>query len=98
MARAVVRLPRLLLSQAGGVREHEVEADTVLGALEALCERLPALRPHVFERRGVPRRHVNVFQNGEILRFRGTLDVALHDGDEVDVVQAVSGGYSSIQG
>jgi molybdopterin converting factor small subunit len=92
MARAAVRLPRLLLAQAGGVREHEVEAETVLGALEVLCDRLPALRTHVFELRGVPRPHVNIFQNGEILRFRGTLELELHDGDEVDVVQAVSGG------
>ena len=87
-----VRLPRLLLAQAGGVREHEVRADTVLGALEALCERHPALRTHLFERTAVPRPHVNYFHNGDVLRFRGTLDVPVEDGDEIDVVQAVSGG------
>ncbi|MPY93102.1 MAG: hypothetical protein GEV08_08555 [Acidimicrobiia bacterium] len=92
MAAATVRLPRLLLAQAGNQRTHEVEAATVLGALDTLCERLPALRVHIFERAGVPRQHVNCFHNGEILRFRGTLEIPIEDGDEIDVVQAVSGG------
>lgn len=92
MARATVRVPRLLLAQAANSREHVVEAETVLGALDSLCERLPALRPHLFAGRGVMRQHVNCFHNGAILRFRGTLDVPIADGDQIDVVQAVSGG------
>ena len=56
------------------------------------CAKVPALHVHLFDDDGNVRRHVNIFVRGEIAKGSGSLDVTVADGDEVAVVQAVSGG------
>jgi len=94
MARVSVRITRLLADIAATDLTVRVEARTAGEALHALCVQVPALRVHVFDDAGEVRRHVNVFVAGEIVKGPGSLDVAVGDGDEVAVVQAVSGGES----
>ena len=86
-----MRITRLLAEITGTGRACTVQGATAAQALEALCQRVPTLRVHVFDDDGQVRRHVNVFVRGEIARS-GSLDIELADGDEVAVVQAVSGG------
>ena len=92
MATVTVEITRLLAGVAGTERRRQVEADTAADALDALCGAVPALQVHVFDDAGQVRPHVNVFVRGEIAKGPGSLDVVLVDGDEVAVVQAVSGG------
>ncbi|MGI9603309.1 MAG: MoaD/ThiS family protein [Acidimicrobiales bacterium] len=92
MARVPVRIPRLLADMAGTGRTITVDATTAAQAVDALCTEVPALRVHVFDDDGDVRRHVNIFVRGEIAKGPGSLDGQLDDGDEVAVVQAVSGG------
>ncbi len=91
MAAVQVRITRLLADIAGTGRTVDVEADTASAALAALCQRVPALRVHIFGDDGELRPHVNVFVRGELTKGDG-LGVAVGDGDEVAVIQAVSGG------
>jgi molybdopterin converting factor small subunit len=91
MARVRVQITRLLADIAGTERITTVEASTAAGAVEALCAKAPALRVHVFDDRGRVRPHVNVFVRGEHTN-PGALDAPVADGDEIALVQAVSGG------
>lgn len=91
MARVSVRIPRLLADIAGTGRDVEVEAATATGAVQALCEAIPALHVHVFDDEGSVRRHVNIFVRGDLTKGEA-LATGLDDGDEVAVIQAVSGG------
>ncbi len=91
MAAVQVRITRLLADIAGTGRSIDVEAESAAGALDALCQRVPALRVHIFGDDGELRPHVNVFVRGELTRGDG-LAAPVGDGDEVAVVQAVSGG------
>jgi molybdopterin converting factor small subunit len=64
----------------------------VRGALEALFRAHPGLRDRITSETGEVRVHVNVFVEGEAIRFTGGLSTPLRDRAELHVIPAVSGG------
>jgi sulfur carrier protein ThiS len=60
----------------------------VIELLRALEVRHPDLRGWILDERGVIRRHINVFVNGE----RGVESGEVRSGDRVEVVPAITGG------
>jgi molybdopterin synthase sulfur carrier subunit len=84
---AVVRLRSPLKQLAGGA-EHTLDGASVGDLLVALEEANPALKGWVLDERGVLRRHINVFVNGE----PGEQDTEVAADDRVDVLPALSGG------
>lgn len=93
MERVTLRLPGVLATLVEGRRELTLEAGTVHGALRALVEELPVLEVHLFDEKGGLRRHVLCFHNGRNTRWdEGSLDAPLAAGDEILIMQAVSGG------
>ncbi|MBX5468304.1 MAG: MoaD/ThiS family protein [Thermoleophilaceae bacterium] len=85
---AVVRLRGQLRGLAGGLPEHAVEAGNVREALRALERAQPAVSGWILDERGLIRRHVNVFVNGE----RGTEETPVGPDDRLEVLPAISGG------
>jgi hypothetical protein len=69
-----------------------VEGITVRAALDAYFTAHPAARGYVLDEQGAVRHHVAVFVDGEMIRDRRTLDVALAPDSEIYVMQALSGG------
>lgn len=86
-----VRLPGLLDRFTGGRRAVAVRAATVAECVDRLLEAEPALRPHLRDDRGRLRPHLRLLHGGTDVTDRPD-DVALAEGDEVVVLQAVSGG------
>ena len=85
---ALVRLRGPLKRLAGDRSEHAIEGQSV-GELLAELERAnPAAKGWILDERGVLRRHINVFVNGEL----GAQDTAVESDDRVDVLPAISGG------
>jgi sulfur carrier protein ThiS len=72
---------------AGG-GEHAVCDGTVADALRELEITQPGIAGWILDERGVVRRHINVFVNGE----PGGADTAVAGDDRVDVLPAISGG------
>jgi molybdopterin synthase sulfur carrier subunit len=85
---AQVRLRGPLKALAGGAPEHPVEGATVAQLLKALESAQPALAGWILDERGMIRRHINVFVNGEM----GREDTAVGGDDRIDVLPAISGG------
>jgi sulfur-carrier protein len=84
----VVRLRGPLKRLAGDRAEHAVDGGSV-GELLAEIERShPAARGWILDERGVLRRHINVFVNGEL----GGQETAVGADDRIDVLPAISGG------
>jgi sulfur-carrier protein len=73
---------------AGDRAEHELEGATVVGLLRALEDRYPDVVGWILDERGLIRRHINVFVNGE----RADGATAVRSGDRVDVLPAITGG------
>jgi molybdopterin synthase sulfur carrier subunit len=87
-----VHLPAALADHAAGSRRVDVAGATVGGVLAALGLAHPGVGHRVMDDQGVLRRHVNVFVNGESIRYLDGVDTRVGDGDEVWILPAVSGG------
>ena len=86
---ADVRLPGTLTPLFPGLpRRVEVEAATVLAAIDSLETRWPGLRDRIVEEGPAIRRHVHVYVDGE----RAGLDTPVADRSRLDVIAAISGG------
>jgi sulfur-carrier protein len=85
---AVVSVRGPLRKLAGGRAEHQLEGATVVDLLRALERRHPDTGGWILDERGLIRRHINVFVNGE----RGSEASAVRSGDRVEVVPAITGG------
>ncbi len=89
-------MPRV--SFTGNLRRHlacppaMVEGATVRAALDAVFTDNPRLRSYVLDDQGRLRQHVNVFVNDRPVADRTGLADAVGAGDEVFVLQALSGG------
>jgi sulfur-carrier protein len=70
----------------------EVEAKTLAEALAAVFASRPSLRGYVLDDQGGLRRHVNIYINGEPAADRVRLSDPVAAGDEIYVLQALSGG------
>jgi sulfur carrier protein ThiS len=71
---------------------QEVDAASVQAALDAAFRAAPSMRHYVLdEQRGV-RKHVALFVNGEMLLRQAALDRPLAPGDQLMVIQALTGG------
>jgi len=84
----LIRLRGPLKQRAGGRAEHAVDAATVRDALRALENEQPELRGWILDERGLVRRHINVFVDGEM----GREETALGGDACIDVLPAISGG------
>ena len=87
-----VRVPGLLDRFTDGQRRVTVSAATVAAAVDALVERYPALDPHLHDGSGALRTHLKLFHDGVEVDEAEAAGVVLEAGDEVLVLQAVSGG------
>jgi molybdopterin converting factor small subunit len=86
MAVVCVRGP--LRKLAGGRAEHELDGATVVELLRALEGGHPDMSGWILDERGLIRRHINVFVNGE----RGREGTSVRSGDRVEVLPAITGG------
>jgi molybdopterin synthase sulfur carrier subunit len=87
-----VRIPTPLRKYTGGAGAVQAEGTTVAALVADLDKRHPGIRERICDDSGAVRRFVNIFVNGEDIRFLQNLDTAVKAGDEVSVVPAIAGG------
>jgi sulfur-carrier protein len=89
-----VVLPGVLASLAGGARHLDVDprGGTLADLLDALAEEHPLLGRRIRDETGRVRRFVNVYVDGDDVRFRDGLDTPVRDGAQVQVLPSVAGG------
>ncbi len=72
------------------------DGDTLMACINALEGQYPGLKERLCDEAGELRRFVNVYVNGEDVRFLAGLKTALKAGYEVSIVPAVAGFLSSL--
>ena len=82
-----IRLPSLLAREGDGKNQVEVDATTVREALEQL-----AVSDLLFDERGDLRPLVNLYVDGQDVRFGDGVETALEGGETIRVVAAIAGG------
>jgi sulfur-carrier protein len=87
-----VSVPGLLRDCIGGRSNITLSAVTLDEALRRLREEYPLLRVHLYDEQEQLRQHVLIFFNADNTAWLERLDVPLKPGDQITVLQAVSGG------
>jgi molybdopterin converting factor small subunit len=87
-------IPGPLRELAGNQDEVRVKdsPETVADALTILWAHCPGVRDRVVTELGEVRQNVNVFVDGESIRYTGGLAASVGDGAEIVILPAVSGG------
>jgi sulfur-carrier protein len=89
---AQVKIPTPLRKYTGGAGGVEAQGATVAALVDDLERRHPGIKERICDEQGQVRRFVNIFVNGEDIRFLAHLDTALKPNDEVSIVPAIAGG------
>ena len=90
-----VRIPTILRTYTDGEKSVSAEGATLSALIDDLEARHPGIKERLVEEKNDAlelRRFVNVYINDEDVRFIGSLEAALSDGDQVVVLPAVAGG------
>ena len=88
----IVRIPTPLRRLTNGQDRVELECLTLSECLDLLEQRFPGIRARLVDDSGDLHRFVNVYVNGEDVRFLQGLETAIKTSDEVSIVPAVAGG------
>jgi molybdopterin converting factor small subunit len=90
-----VVLPGSLADLAGGTRHVDVDVDvpaTLSSVLDGLAVGRPLLDRRIRDETGQLRRFVNIYVDGEDVRFDGGVATAVRDGAVVQVLPSIAGG------
>jgi molybdopterin synthase sulfur carrier subunit len=87
-----VRIPTPLRKLTNELDVVTGEGSTLMACIDGLDGSYPGLKERLLDETGDLRRFVNVYINGEDVRFAEGVNTALKAGDEVSIVPAVAGG------
>jgi sulfur-carrier protein len=74
------------------LKEEVIDAGTVFELIEEIEKRYPGIRDYIVDEHGRCRRHVNIFIGEQLIQDRVGLSDSLRPGNEVFLIQALSGG------
>ena len=89
---SVVKIPTVLRPQVGGNKEVELAGATVGAVVDALTAQYPSLKSQLLTADGELNRFVNVYVNGQDVRYLDGLATAVAERDEVRLLPAMAGG------
>lgn len=87
-----VRIPQPLRGLTGDKSTVEAQSGSLSDLLADLETNYPGVQARVLDEGGELRRFVNIYVNGDDVRFVDGLGTTIKDGDEVSIVPAVAGG------
>ena len=88
----VVRIPTPLRRGTNGQDKVSVDGAALNDVIASLDAAFPGIKERLCDETGELRNFVNVYVNGEDVRFLDGLTTATNAGDEVSIVPAVAGG------
>ncbi len=88
----LVRIPTPLRRMTNGQARVDMEASTLGVLIEQLEADYPGFKERLIDENGELRYFVNIYLNGEDVRFLQGLDTSANSGDEISIVPAVAGG------
>jgi molybdopterin synthase sulfur carrier subunit len=89
---STVKFPAVLRANVGGAREVEAGGSTIGEVLDTLIAAYPALRDQLFSDDGELNRFVNVYLNGQDVRYLAGRATPVAAADEVRLLPAIAGG------
>ena len=88
----MVRVPAPLRRLTNGQDKVSAEGENVNEVVSHLEDQFPGIKARLCDEQGELRTFVNLYVNGEDVRFLDGLGTSTASGDEISVVPAVAGG------
>ena len=88
----VVRIPTPLRRVTNGNDKVSVEGRALTEVIDSLEQQYPGMRERLCDEDGSLRHFVNIYVNGEDVRFLDGLATDIKVSDEISIVPAVAGG------
>jgi sulfur-carrier protein len=89
---STVWIPTVLRPQVGGQKQLELGGSSVGEVVETLVGQFPSLRGQLLTDEGELNRFVNVYVNGQDVRYLDGLQTPVGERDEVRLLPAMAGG------
>ncbi|MBP64751.1 uncharacterized protein METZ01_LOCUS125879 [marine metagenome] len=89
---ATVKIPTPLRKLTNNETSVDADGTTVEQIVESLESAYPGMRERLIEDNGDLRHFVNIYLNGEDIRYIDGLKSSVSDNDELSIVPAVAGG------
>jgi sulfur-carrier protein len=89
---STVWIPTVLRPQTGGQKQLDLLGGSVGEVVDALVGQFPSLRGQLLTDEGDLNRFVNVYVNGQDVRYLDGLKTPVGDSDEVRLLPAMAGG------
>ena len=87
-----VRIPPVLRKHTGGSSTVSTSGGTVAEVIESLDAKHPGFKAQITDDAGQLHRFINLYRNGEDIRYLSLLETAVKDGDTLAILPAVAGG------
>ena len=87
-----VRIPAPLRGLTNNLDVVAAEGGTLSDCINGLESAYPGMKDRICDEQGEIRRFVNIYVNGDDVRFLDGLSTTLKTGDEISIVPAVAGG------
>lgn len=87
-----VRVPTPLRKFTQGADEVSAQGTNVKAIVDDLEKSFPGIKERICDETGKVRRFVNVYVNGDDIRFLQNLETGLKEGDSISIVPAIAGG------
>ena len=91
-----VRVPMPLRKLTNGEDVVVINGSTIGECLSTLEDTYPGFKERLMSEDGGIRHFINLYVNGEDVRFLNGLDTAVKQGDEISIVPAVAGGCETL--
>jgi len=89
---STVFIPSVLRANVGGAKSLELDGDSIRAVVDGLVAKHPSLRSQLLNEEGELNRFVNVYVNGQDVRYMAGLDTPVAPTDEVRLLPAMAGG------
>lgn len=87
-----VKVPTIMRNHVGGEAIVEGSGSTLRDLLDDLDQQYPGFKDRIVTGDGGIHRFVNLYVNDEDVRYLGSLETAVREGDTVSILPAVAGG------
>ena len=89
---STVFIPSVLRSTVGGAKALELDGGSIREVVDALVAKHPSLGSQLLTEDGDLNRFVNVYVNGQDVRYLAGLETPVAPSDEVRLLPAMAGG------
>ena len=87
-----VKVPTIMRKHVDGQAKVEASGDTLAALLDNLEASYPGITKNIKSEDGGLHRFINIYVNDEDVRYLGSLEAPIADGDTISILPAVAGG------